>query len=118
MNKKIVPIIPIVGFGLLVLSVLLSNITGENTVIQSVVSIISIAGHILSLTGLPIGIIYKKKEDTNKTICILDIIFGILTIIFIILEIFLLFVLYKFITGSIPVMEGILHFLNTLTEIG
>ena len=118
MNKKIVPIIPIVGFGLLVLSVLLSSITGENTVIQSVVSIISIAGHILSLTGLPIGIIYKKKEDTNKTICILDIIFGILTIIFIILEIFLLFVLYKFITGSVPVMEGILRFLDALTEIG
>lgn len=118
MNKKIVPIIPIVGFGLLVLSVLLSSITGENTVIQSVVSIISIAGHILSLTGLPIGIIYKKKEDTNKTICILDIVFGILTIIFIILEIFLLFVLYKFITGSVPVMEGILRFLDALTEIG
>lgn len=63
-------------------------------------------------------IIYKKKEDTNKTICILDIAFGILTIIFVILEIFLLFVLYKFITGSVPVMEGILRFLDALTEIG
>ena len=120
-NKiNIVILIPLICFGLIILEIIIGSILNINTTIisqteaiQHIYSIFEAIPYFGTVAGIPIGIIFKNKY--NKTICILDIIVGIITILFIIIGIIIVLLLIKTLMISAP---GILQFLNDLASIG
>ena len=120
-NKiNIVILIPLICFGLIILEMIIGSIDNINTtitsqpeVIQHIYNIFESIPYFGAIAGIPIGIVFKNKY--NKTICILDIIVGVITVVFIILGIILVLLLVKALMVSAP---SILQFFNDLASIG
>lgn len=120
-NKiNIVILIPLICFGLIILEIIIGSILNINTTItsqpeaiQHIYNIFEAIPYFGAIAGIPIGIIFKNNY--NKTICILDIIVGIITILFMIIGIIIVLLLVKTLMISAP---GILQFLNDLASIG
>lgn len=114
---NIITLIPLICFGLIIIGILINKTiftADSNEMLRAMYNIISTFAYAGSILGIPIGIIYIKRDKTHP-IYIIDIIIGSLIILLIIFEILIVLIMVKF---AMIITPGIFEFFNGLYTIG